>query len=162
MNDYQPCKTVEEALNTAIGFEQEAADIYAEFAKIFAAEPELVQLWDSMRQDEIIHAQVLKIVAEKLSAEQLLELTPRKICESLEYLQGLFVDVRKKKIQTFDDAYNTAHQLEFSEINAIFKFMATELVPDNQHPVFLDNQVDEHLYKLLDYKHRLLNQKKTE
>jgi rubrerythrin len=159
MNGSKPCKTIEEALNTAVGYEEAVAVIYAELAEKFASEPEQAELWASMREDELVHAQVLRTVHEKISPKKRSELVPDNICESLDNLQELFDSANIKNIQTFDDAYNVAHAFEFSEINAVFKFMATQVVPDNQHPAFLDNQVDEHLYKLLDFKHKYSSRK---
>ena len=158
MTALKQIKTVQASLEAAIEFERIMGEIYAKFAKIFADQQELAQLWASMREDELVHAQILESVHEKLLPEQKAAPAPQKINESIEYLYEVFTIAKNQNVQTFDEAYNVAHDFEFSEVNTVFKFLATELVADYQHPDFLDNQVDQHLYKLLNYKQKMLEE----
>jgi hypothetical protein len=54
-------------------------------------------------------------------------------------------------IKNLDDAYEIAHQLEFNEINTIFKFLANEVVPNNDRRGLLLSTLQEHQDKLMNF-----------
>jgi hypothetical protein len=54
-------------------------------------------------------------------------------------------------VRTLDDAYNLAHDLEFSEVNAIFKFLILDVVPCKQSDAFIEHMINDHLKKLIDF-----------
>ena len=53
-------------------------------------------------------------------------------------------------INTLDDAYELAHQIEFSEVNAIFKFLSSELIPFDKQEKIISSGIVQHQQKLLD------------
>ena len=58
------------------------------------------------------------------------------------------------RIETLDHAYQVAHDLEFSEINAIFKYLTTDLVSQTSRSEIITYQMNEHQQKLADFDRR--------
>ena len=54
-------------------------------------------------------------------------------------------------INNLDEAYELAHELESSEVNAIFKFLTIEFVSNAEREQFIVSQIDQHQQKLIDF-----------
>jgi len=52
-----------------------------------------------------------------------------------------------------DDAYELAHELEFSEINSIFELLAAEPVPSDNQEKLIHSIIVKHQQKILDFSH---------
>lgn len=52
---------------------------------------------------------------------------------------------------TLADAYLLAHEIEFSEVNAIFKFLSTESVPLEDRSAFVIAQISQHQEKITSF-----------
>jgi hypothetical protein len=50
-----------------------------------------------------------------------------------------------------NDAYELAHELENSEVNSIFKFLTSELIPSDKQEEFIFSTIKQHQQKLLDF-----------
>ena len=50
-----------------------------------------------------------------------------------------------------NDAYEVAHELEFSEINGIFKFLTIEVITSEERSKFMRDEITKHERKLLDF-----------
>lgn len=143
--------TVREVLERAIQIEKSVADLYAIFAKRFSHIPGMSDFWIDLRRDEIGHMGELRTIYESLPEEKLCSAESRAISASvnraMESVEGECIS----KIKTLDDAYQIAHDLEFSEINTIFKYLTIDLVSPPLRAEIITYQVDEHEQKLEDF-----------
>lgn len=145
-----PEDTVETLFALAIQAEQSARDFYAGLLHLFSHAPRAAAVWQEMEKDEEEHMRFLEEVRARLTPDQLQ--TPadpdmmRKLRECLRFspqdaLQG---------IRDLEDAYQYAHDLEYSEVNAVLEFVINEYHLDPPVRVRLvDHYLQTHLKKLL-------------
>ncbi len=143
--------TVGEILERAIWIEKKIADLYAIFSKRFSHVPGMIDFWSDLRRDEIGHMGELRMVYESLPSERLLNPESHAISISVHRAMASIDDACLARIKTLDDAYEIAHNLEFSEINAIFEYLTTDLVSPPLRSEMISYHVDEHEQKLLDF-----------
>jgi len=141
--------TTESLLAVAIRLEASARRFYEGLAERFAHCPEVAEFWQVMAADEACHEDRLTQWGTSMSAERLsrpvdagmLQMGRRRLGTSVEELLG---DVRN-----LDDAYETAHDLESSEINTIFRFFITEFSRDARLIDILRQDLDGHVERLI-------------
>ncbi len=146
--------TVREVLERAIQIERRVADLYAVFAKQFSRVPGISEFWNDLRRDEIGHMGELCVIYESLPAEKLCSPESGAISASVNRALASVEGECLGKIKTLDDAYQIARELEFSEINAIFKYLTIDLVSPTSRSEIITYQVDEHQQKLVDFDKR--------
>jgi hypothetical protein len=54
-------------------------------------------------------------------------------------------------INSLKDAYELAHQLEYSEVNAIFEFLTVDAIPGNTERGFVRTHITMHQKRLTDF-----------
>jgi hypothetical protein len=113
--------------------------------------PGLPTFWQGLHDDEIQHAITLQNVRKSLTPEQLLSHSPKEMWATAMIIQQMFSKDLLGSINTLNDAYELAHELEFFEVNAIFKFLASELIPYDKQAEFIDSALKQHQQKLLDF-----------
>jgi rubrerythrin len=148
-----PEKTVQMLFELAINWETQAHDLYTNFANLFNHEPNISAFWIQLSEDESGHIDVLKDILKKTPTEKLL--TAVRNAEQWNYVtrvEGLIKDASTKKIQTLDDAYELAHQLEISEINTMFKMLVKEYLPDEEGHKFILSDFNEHIVRFMKFK----------
>ncbi len=143
--------TLGELFEQALGMEQKAAEMYGELTKLFSHVPEISQFWAELSRDEIQHKRLLEEAYKSLADEQLSSRLERSIWRSLVSVQDYLDKDLIGPIKNLDDAYEIAHQLEFYEINTIFKFLANEVVPTNDRRGLLLSTLQEHQDKLMNF-----------
>lgn len=143
--------TVGEILERAITIEKSVADLYAVFKKRFSHVPGMSDFWGDLRRDEISHIGELRVVYESMPVGKLGILESRAISLSVHRAMVSVEDVCLSKIQTLDDAYEIARNLEFSEINAIFEYLTMSLVSPSSKSDLIAYQIDEHQQKLANF-----------
>ena len=145
--------TIEAIFARAIGFEYKAADIFKEFSKLFSHIQEISSFWQELAEDEIQHAETLQNIRKSLTSEQLLSPCDKEISMKVDITQCMLTAVSIASIRNLDDAYELAHELEFSEVNTIFKLMTTEFIHSQERRQFIVSQISEHQQKLVDFTH---------
>jgi len=143
--------TIEAIFERAIKIEYKAADIYGEFTQLFSHIPEISAFWQGLTEDEMQHANTLQDVRKSLTSEQLLSTCDKEMSEEVARIQRMLSEDLTASIKNLDDAYELAHKLEFSEVNAIFKFLATEFVPSEEREQFVVSEITQHQQKLIDF-----------
>lgn len=146
--------TIGEILERAIKIEKRVADLYAIFSKRFSHVPGMSDFWSDLRRDEIGHMGELRVVYESLPAEKLLMPESRAISLSVHRAMASVDDNCLSRIKTLDDAYEIAHNLEFSEINAIFEYLTMDLISPSSRSEMITYQINEHQQKLADFNKR--------
>lgn len=135
----------------AIDIEMSAAKIYRLYEKLFHHIPDVAKLWMSMAQDEIKHAEVLKESFESLP-QSVLDTSPGQLMwQNMVSVKQAMKNHMNTQVENLDDALDIAHQMESSEINAIFKFLAVEHFSDSVRESFIESELMDHQKKLVDF-----------
>ncbi len=151
MTDSGSGQTMDTAFAGAIEIEYKAADIYGQFSRLFSNVQELSDFWQGLSNDEVRHATTLRAVRESLAPEQLLNPCDKQVWDKVMRTQQMLKKDLVGAINTLDDAYEAAHDLEFSEVNVIFKFLAAEVVPSDERKQFVHSEITQHQSKLADF-----------
>jgi rubrerythrin len=146
-----PDKTIERLIEAAIAIECQAAGIYQTFSEQFTQVPGLSAFWQSLNKDEIEHAAILKDTRSLLTPEQLSTQPGDKMWEDITVIRRMMDQDPAAAVRTLDDAYELAHELESSETNAIFRFLAAECVPSGIRKELIHSVLERHLNKLTDF-----------
>lgn len=144
-------KTIESLFKRAIEIEYKAAQIYEELSKMFPHVPGLAAFWQELHEDEIGHAKMLQETRELLASRQLMLQPDSKIWEDIAGIQHMLDQSLVAEVKTLDDAYELANEIESSEVNAIFQFLALECVPSDKRKVFVLSVIELHLKRLSDF-----------
>jgi rubrerythrin len=144
-------KTIQVLFELAINWETQAYDLYAKFAKLFSHEPKVSAFWKQLSKDESRHRKVLKGFLKEIPGEKLLAEMGNEEQRSVIRVEGLINEATTSKIQTLDDAYELAHQLETSEINKVFKMLVNHYMPDKEGHKFILSDVKEHIEMLVKF-----------
>ncbi len=144
-------KTIDRLIEAAIDLECRAAGIYQTLSEKFAQVPGISAFWQGLNKDEIEHAAILKDTRSLLTPEQLSAKPDNKIWEDIAGVRRMLEQHPVEAIKTLDDAYELAHELESSETNAIFRFLADECVPSGIRKELAHSVLEKHLKKLADF-----------
>jgi rubrerythrin len=151
MSEQVEFKTLEDVLTTAAKFEKAASDFYKMLGGRFSHIPGLAAFFDDLVKDELKHEQMILSVKNSLPKEKLAGIPPEDLKTSMFSIQKLIKMITEYDIQNLDDAYELAHQLEFSEVNSVLKLIITKLVTTERYDEFVATRIDEHEEKLLEF-----------
>ena len=143
--------TIDEVFELAISCENLAGVVYGDFTKKFAHEPEIVDFWKDMIEDEKKHAESLKEIHKTLSPEQLGLPADLRLVSELKNILTLTLEDVTKDVKTLDDAYEVANDLENSEVNAAFRMLMNEFVPVETRRRAILGTVEIHLGRLINF-----------
>ena len=144
-------QTIELLLEYAIEVEYKAAHVYGTLSKLFPHVPGLDAFWQGMKEDELGHAKVLHDTRKLMTPEQLLQDPGRRIWKDMANVQLMLSEDLFANVNTLEDAYQLAYDLEFSEVNAIFQFLAVECIPSETLKGFIRSMIDDHLKKVSEF-----------
>ncbi len=151
MMDSGSGQTMDTVFAGAIEIEYKVADIYGQFSRLFSHVQELSAFWQGLADDEVRHATALRATRESLAPDHLLMPCDKDLWDNVMRIQRMLNKDVVGAINTVDDAYELAHDLEFSEVNVIFKFLAAEFVPSDERKQFVSSEITRHQRKLLDF-----------
>jgi len=143
-------ETIELLFEHAIENEYSAAQIYKRLSKLFSHVPGLSDFWDELFQDEIRHTNILKDLQKLLTPEQLLTPADKKMWDNVTKIRRMLSKDLVEPIKTLDDAYELAHELECSEVNTVFQFLAAEFLPSGEQQKQVVSEITIHQQKLFD------------
>lgn len=143
--------TIESIFKQAIILEMKAHAIYIEFARLFRNFPTVAAFWKDLAADENQHAHELRQLLRKLSSHQRNLPAEKRMLEKLEQVRRLAGMVSPQSIHDLLDAYQIAHELEYSELNYLFKILAEKFIPSPLQNRILINQVAQHQGKLSEF-----------
>jgi rubrerythrin len=143
--------TTEYFFQQAIEAENLARDIYVQFAQKFFHVPDVSGFWQGLAYDEAKHAYTLKKAQTALTDEQLKAPADQKLLSMIKNMISFLHTVSQRAIETLDDAYEIAHELEFSELNYVFKCVAGDFMKQEEGEQFVLSEIDEHHKKLVDF-----------
>lgn len=141
--------TIKDIFSLAIAAETQAKTLYVQFGKLFRHFPVAHDLWKEMADDEQQHADKLREMFEALSGEEKLSTKDDPLFEKTEILvRGISIAKIVMDTLTLEDAYETAYALEYSEVNAVMRFVLTELVSPDARNSFTISNLEEHVSRL--------------
>ena len=144
-------KNLQKLFKNAISWESQMRDLYAEFANLFSNEPKVSSFWIELSKDESRHIGVLKDIQKKITTEKLLTAVDSKQWNAVVQVEKLMKEAAASNVLTLDDAYELAHELETSEINAFFKMLVINSVPNIEGVKFIEAEMTEHVDKLMSF-----------
>ncbi len=150
-------RTVKDLFALAIDIEFKIAELYKKLSKLFAHVPKLALYWDDLVRDEEHHWAVLIDVVKHLTPEQLHSPADAMLWTDLLEMHQMLVRLAGQPTETLDDAYELAHEVEFSEINVAFKLLATKFTPTHVRRQFLSMEIKQHQQKLTEFSQRFGN-----
>ena len=135
----------------AVAAENYAEHIYRRFVQMFAAEPKVAAFWQRYAAEERGHASWLEKLLGDLPIEAQQSPANAQMLEAARHMVKVPLDEALVRIQTLDDAYQLAHELENSEMNTVFGFLMTTFARDAQTAQFVRKQLSEHVARLLNH-----------
>ncbi len=141
--------TTESLLAVAIQLEAAAGRFYEGLAERFAHRPEVAEFWQVMAADEACHENRLMQWGASMSTKRLSQPVDAGMLQMGRKRLGTSVAELLGDVRNLDDAYETAHDLESSEINTIFRFFITEFSRDARLIDILRQDLDRHAERLI-------------
>ena len=135
----------------AIEIEIKADSMYRKYTELFSHIPKISAFWSELTKDEMNHANTLRDIRKSLTEEQLQLPCNNELLEKVVTTQRMLNNDLIASINNLDEAYELAHELEFSEVNAIFKFLAIEFVSNVEREKFIVSQIEQHQQKFIDF-----------
>lgn len=135
----------------AIEIELMAANIYRMYHKMFEHDPIVAALWNSLAEDEISHAEILKKTFETIPASDLQTNPGQLMWQNITIVKKTLEKQIRAKVDSLDSALEIAHQMESSEINAIFEFLTLKYIDKPIRDSFVESEIMEHQKKLVDF-----------
>jgi hypothetical protein len=143
--------TLSKLFECGIAAENAARDFYLGLIRKFSSRPVVCALWKQMVEDEEGHARILTRSRDSVPPDKLGEVVDAAMARKAEALCRLSVPEMLNSVHNLDDAYMLAHELENSDVNALFDFLKLKLVPRGEKDKFLPDLIESHLRKLMDF-----------
>jgi rubrerythrin len=145
-------ETVARLFDQAIELEKSAERLYRRFGEWFADYPVVATFWKHYADEEKGHAAYLERVLTGVDASRLAKPANANMLRAVrDCLAAASLD-RLGGIQTLEDAFQLATELENSETNTIFEFIVMNFSTEElaQSHKFLRAQLSSHITKLQD------------
>jgi rubrerythrin len=123
-------------------WELEARDLYLKLAAQFE-EPQISSFWLQMSADESWHAEILNEIEYKLTDEERARPLSRQAEKSALAVEKILHHAKPARLFTLEQAYQLAHELEASEINAVFRLLAFDCISDKERQQLIASQIEE-------------------
>ena len=146
-----PEQTVGYVIQHAIKAEYSAREIYLQLLQMFAHVPNVSKFWQDLASDEAKHAYTLLKVRRSLSDEQLATAADRQLLDSIASTTFFLNKVSLDTVETLDDAYEIAHEIEYSEVNHLFKCLVGHFITHKERIQIVLSEIHEHQQKLTDF-----------
>lgn len=144
-------KTVKELFDLAIQAEKIMRDYYIGLTEKFQTLPDVVNFWQGLANDENGHIRWLENVCSKLPQEKLSSMADPEVITQAERALQFSVEKALDETKTLKDAYEFAHELEYSETNAIFRFLMQTFIGPAKRQQMALQEIENHLEKLMDF-----------
>jgi len=140
--------TVTHLFILATAAENAAEAMYLILAQRFAPYPEVTRFWHEMAHEEAVHARTLERLRERLAPEVLDSPAEPLMLQKAEGNARKDIVERARRVSDLEEAYQLAHAVENSEVNAIFELLLTTFAEDPASGQFLRAQLHEHVQRL--------------
>jgi regulator of RNase E activity RraB len=136
-------------LERAIETKEKVGQIYLRFAELFSHIPEIEEFWKRMNFNQSTHADWLKEIKESLTEEQILSLPEVEWVLKTHSIKSLFDKHSGKEIDNLHDAYEIAYEIEFSEVNDLFKMLSSEFISSEEKKNIILTAIDVHKQQIM-------------
>jgi rubrerythrin len=143
--------TLNDLFEFAKGVERYAQEVYAEFARMFSGHPEAACIFTALAEDEKMHELELEKTRSGLAEEQLDQPGEPELVHKAKYLQDCSVQKTLLSIHSLNDAIEVAQNLENSEVNQLFRLLATKSINNEIRKQFVDKVISQHLARLREF-----------
>jgi rubrerythrin len=140
--------SIEALFGYAIAAEKYAEAIYLQFERMFAADPDVVAFWQHYAAEERGHARWLEGLLDKLPEETRAAPANLEMLETARHMIATPLAKALAEIETLDDAYQLAHELESSEVNTIFESLLETFAGDPQATQYARHQLSDHATRI--------------
>lgn len=144
-------RTVADVFTLAIEVELKAGKLYELLAGMFGHEPAVAAFWNGMKDDEVDHAEILRKAFAELSAAKASSPDQLGIWVRLLTMKRRIERCAPEDFRTLEDAYEVAHELEYSEVNGIFELLASGLTSADSKVALVDANIARHQSKLIEF-----------
>ena len=144
-------KTIGEIFSIAIENECKVADFYTALKKLFVNILEISAFWAGMAEDEKLHMKTLQGIYNSLNQEQLISPSEEHLFKSVIAIRDFLSKNLINSVKNLDDAYEIAHQIESSEVNAILKFLLNHFISSKKQTKFTSDTITTHQKKIMDF-----------
>jgi rubrerythrin len=151
MSDTSLEKNFDEIFQSVIEIEKMAAEIYEEFAKLFSDFPKIADFWKGMNRDEIDHAKWLIEMKESLPEEVLSSSPDYDLILKVHSIKKSLGEYSEKKINSLDDAYELANDIESSEVNNLFRLFTHKFISSEDKKNFILSEINDHQLKTMNF-----------
>ncbi len=146
-------RTIADVFGLAIEIEMKAGKLYESMAGMFAHEPGVASFWSGMKDDEASHVGILQKAFAELPAGKASSPDHLGIWNRLLEMKHRIERCTPEEFQTLDDAYEVAHELEYSEMNGIFELLVSGFTSPTTKVELVDSNITRHQNKLIDFTH---------
>ena len=143
--------TLGEFFQAAMNIEKSAAEIYKNLCEAFSLKQDISSFWRGLMNDELIHMEMLEKSRDALPEKDLKAMVDSSMITKIREVNEFLNENLIEHIQDLDDAFELAHELEFSEVNVIFKFLTFDLVPWIYQKDLIENMLQIHQKKLIHF-----------
>lgn len=149
MGDHEAHVSVDRLFEEAIALERAAKKHYRYFSDLFAHYAEIADFWKMMAEEEEGHALKLESVRNSLPQYILSDVADQTLVRDFQQCVRLMDRLTAERIQTLDDAYEAANELEFSEVNSVYHYIVTHFLTDEDRVVITRREIMEHQQRLV-------------
>lgn len=135
----------------AQSIEMSAAGIYKDFSFRFGHIEDVSRFWSDLGDDEVKHAEILKETKLSIPCERLDGDADPTMWYNVSAVLQKLNRIEQQKIKNLDDAYEAAHSIESSEIEAIFRFLTLDCFSTSIREAFIVSEITEHQKKLTEF-----------
>ena len=140
--------TVDELFDMAIKVEKATGEVYSRLQAKFAPHPDVVRFWRSYAAAEAGHARWLGRIREALNPGQLAAPADEQVAAAVHRLLMAPIERTLQGIETLEDAYQLANEIESGETNVVFDFLITHFASDAQAQSLIRSQLRDHVAKI--------------
>ena len=135
----------------ALEIEIKIGQLYKEFSTMFSDMPAIAAYWKDLLMDVMDYIKALRKIKESIDNEQVLPTIDDKIWDDVNHVRKKLDRDLLQSVNNLDDAYELAHELESSEVNAIFQFLTKKFMPKEERVKFVVSTMKNHQKKLMDF-----------
>ncbi len=141
-------ETLNELLDLLYEGEKVTERFYMGLVEMFLHEPVAASVWWDMAAEEALHIWLIEKAREAMSPEQLAAPIDSAIMERARRRASISPEKFWASIQTLEDAYQAAHQLEAEEFDAILEPIMLDVFPGDIRNRLARSQLQKHLQPL--------------
>jgi len=140
--------TIADVLDLLYEGEKVTERFYMGLVDMFVHEPTAASVWWEMAAEEALHIWLIEKAREAMSPEQLTMSVDSGMLEEARRRASISPEKFWASIETLEDAYQAAHQIEAEEFDAILEPIMLDFFPGDIRNYLARSQLNKHLQPL--------------